>query len=53
MLGAYRRDKVPVEARRYAGGLEFAVKIPTSIWSALAEKFIDRDDTLYFKLVLR
>lgn len=53
MLGAYRRDEVPVEARRYTDGLEFAVRIPTSIWSARAGKVIDRDDTLYFKLVLR
>lgn len=53
MLGAYRRDEVPVEARRYADGFEFAVKIPASIWSARSEKLIDRDDTLYFKLALR
>jgi hypothetical protein len=52
-LGAYRRDEVPVEARRYADGLEFAVKIPTSVWSKASKKIIDRDDSVYFKLVLR
>lgn len=52
-IGAYRRDEVPIDARRYMDGLEFTVKIPTSVWSQASEKIIDRDDTLYFKLALR
>lgn len=53
VLGAYRREEVPVEARRFTAGLEFAVKILTSVWAMSKDRLIDRDDSLYFKLVLR
>ncbi len=53
MLAAYQRRDIPPEVLRFAGGLEFAVKIPASVWSMSAQKLIDRDDGCYFKLALR
>lgn len=53
MLGAYPRREIPHQALRFASGLEFAIKIPASVWMTSAEKLIDRDDTRPFRLTLR
>lgn len=53
MLGAYQRRDIPPDALRFADGLEFAVKIPASVWTVSAQKLIDRDDAHYFRLALR
>jgi hypothetical protein len=53
MLGAYRRDQIPPSITQTIDGLEFAVKIPADVLDQSAERLIDADESLLFKLALR
>jgi hypothetical protein len=53
MLGAYKRGEVPPKMVRSLDGFEFAVKIPSSVLAASAQRLIDIDPALPFELVLR
>jgi hypothetical protein len=52
-LGAYERRQIPAGYTQVVEGIEFALKIPSAIWSQSVERLIDLDESLLFKLVLR
>jgi hypothetical protein len=52
-LAAYKRDEVPDGFIQKAGDFEFAVRIPVEILEEHAERLIDIDESLPFKLALR
>jgi len=51
-LGAYERHQVPPEMIDRADGLEFALHIPREMWEASAQRLIEFDESLLFKLKL-
>lgn len=52
-LAGYERREVPPSCVRRADGLEFAVRIPEPVWQASAQRLIDLDESLPFRLALR
>lgn len=52
-LAGYERRDVPAGYIQTADGLEFAIRIPTPIWQASAQRLIDLDESLPFRLALR
>jgi hypothetical protein len=53
LLTAFERADVPPEFIRRAEDLEFAIRIPTPIWQASAQRLIEVDESLPFRLALR
>lgn len=52
-LGAYQRNQIPKGFTQTIDGVEFAAKIPREIWERSAQRLIDLDESLLFKLALR
>lgn len=52
-LGAFERWEIPPSCTQTVEGVEFVIRIPRSVWAARAERLIDLDESLPFKLVLR
>jgi hypothetical protein len=53
MLGASKRSDVPPESIHTVDGVEFAIELPVEILKASAQRLIDFDKNVLFKLVLR
>jgi hypothetical protein len=53
MLSAAQRTDVPPESLHTVDGVEFAIELPVEILKASAQRLIDFDKSLLFKLVLR
>lgn len=53
MLGASERHEIPPGVTQTVDGVEFAVQIPKEVWENSAQRLIDIDETLLFKLALR
>jgi hypothetical protein len=51
-LGAYRRPEVPEGMIDRVEGLEFVLHIPRDVWERSAQRRIEFDDNLLFKLKL-
>lgn len=52
-LAAYERRHVPAEAMQSIGGVTFAIKLPSRVWLASAQRLIDADGSIGSGLVLR
>lgn len=53
MIGAYRRDEVPLEAVDMVDGYALTIHIPDDAWPPGALRLIDVDTTRTFGLTLR
>jgi hypothetical protein len=53
LLSGYKRAEVPPKMIRSFGEFDFVVKIPAAVLGASAQRLIDIDPALPFKLVLR
>jgi hypothetical protein len=52
-LGAFERSEIPPGYTQTVDGLEFAIRVPRGVWANSAERLIDLDKSLFFKLALR